>query len=854
MKRIACWAGVAVGVAGAAVGADYTWLSSPASAAWNTADANWSGAGSVWVNGSGNSASFVGSDTKSITADSVTLQHLTFGADGYTISGGPLLMYGSPTVSNGLSAVISATVTNVGVWTKGGFGTLTLSPDAAASNVFYALKVATGTLHVTSGTTLVTQNGSLPESAPLLWVTSGGRLVVGGGVLKTTGNNFSRVSEYGTLLITNGLVDLRSNNELLNGHNTPGVVTVSDSGVLDVNLLRLSQTQVGPASATAVNINTGGVIRLTRFGLDTAAWRYGTVNFNGGTVVAKDTLNQQDLLGTTHTNWRNIVVNVLPGGAIIDNNSCNFTIRQNMTGTPGDGGLTKLNSGTLYARGTNSYTGATRLRGGTLNIIRDHNLGAVPAAPQTNLLFLASSTLQSSESHTLSAGRTLWISNSVTATLDPQSYTQTILGRILCASTNATVYKVGSGTVVLDPGAQAESEFGTLHASAGTLVVASGTNRVTSYCGVQNGPGLRVSGGTLLVAGGVLATTSGKYVNVDGGHLLITNGLVNTLSCDEVLNSIGGNGTGRTTVSGSGVLEARVVRISQNGGSPSNSVVNVNTGGVMRLNNFYIDVNATQKGLLNLNGGTVASRGSTADFLGTTHMLVGNNNDRWLTNITVNVLEGGAIFDFALDNHIKQPLYGAVPNDGGLTKRGAGLMLLANTNTFAGGTRVEAGTLRLFVDHTLLPGTAVTVASNAVLDVNGRVQALSALGGGGLVTNNALLSVTGELTPGDAGAYGTLTLASPCALSGLLKVALSSDGACDRLHVQGDLDLSGLALEVSDTAALNKDKRYTLATCAGTLSGAFSGHNLPLRWNVRTDTTGRRVYLLYNAGTCLSLK
>lgn len=318
-RKIGTWAlraglGCALAAGRCATAADFTWLSSPASASWNEADANWSGAGPVWVSAATNSATFGDSAAKSITADPLTLSNLTFGAGGYTLGGGRLTMHGAPSVTAGVSAVLSATITNIGVWAKGGGGTLTVDPGAGNTNVFFALKAATGVVEIVSGTNLVVQFGSNPESGPAFWVT-GGKLVVGGGIVKTLGNMFARVSEYGTLLVTNGIVDLTTMSELLNGHNTPGVVTVSDTGLLDLKTLRISQNTAA-AGLTAININTGGVIRLNNFSLDVSSARNGTVNFNGGTVVSKG--GAFDMLGTTTNSWRNIAVNVLGGGALVD--------------------------------------------------------------------------------------------------------------------------------------------------------------------------------------------------------------------------------------------------------------------------------------------------------------------------------------------------------------------------------------------------------------------------------------------------------------------------------------------------------------------------------------------------------
>ena len=830
---------------------DFTWLSSPTNSNWNSVDTNWSSAvGSVWVNASTNNAFFGVSDKKSVTAEAVTLKNLTISADGYAIGGGPLLMNGSPSVGAGMSATLTAPVTNVGVWVKGGTGTLTLSPGSAGTNIFYALKAATGTLQVVSGTTLVTQVGSDPQNSPAFWV-SGGTLVVGGGLLKTTGNNYARVSEFGTLLITNGIVDLTANAELLTSFNSPGTTTVSGNGILDVQSLRLSQNTY-PASQSVLNINTGGVIKLNWFGLDTAAVRNGTVSFNGGTLFCK--ADGANLLSDGNTNWSGIVAYVREGGAVIDSNGKSVTIRQALlSGAAVDGGLTKKNSGFLYLRGTNTYNGGTTVVGG-LGIVNDGSLGAVPASPATNLTFASGScTFQSLTNHALAANRIIRIPTNVTVSFDTQGYTQTVYGVIGCEGTSATVQKNGAGTLILDPGAASVNTFGTLQPLAGTLVCASGTNLVTCPNSGQNAPGLRISGGTLLLAGGLLKTTTRQFVNVDGGTLLITNGVADFTSCDELLNGIGST-YGYTTVSGSGVLFVNMLRISQNSGNPTNTAVNVNTGGVVRLTQFYIDVNfPNQKGMLNLNGGTVEARNSNANFLGTTATLVNTNDDRWLTNIFVTVREGGA----KVDTHgysigIKQPLFSGAPADGGLMKQGNGTLTLYNTNTFNGVTAVQGGTLALGASNTLWTAGSVSVSSGAVFDVNGKVQALAGLSGSGVVSNNGLLTVTGTVAPGGTNVIGILTLTSaPASLAGQFVTDVATNGACDRLVVRGNLSLSGLSLSVADTALLNKKLLYTIATYTGTQSGSFVSNNLPLRWNVKYDAAGQRVYLSYNPGTLI---
>ncbi len=835
--------------------ADFTWTGA-AGGNWNETDANWSGAGTVWTNGVDNNATFGASGTQNVTADAVTLNHLAFTADGYALGGGPLQMNGSNTVTvgTGMSALLTATVTNTfGRWLKRGAGTLVLDTGVNRTNFFSTLRVSEGLLHVIGGTHQIATNDL--NNINIGFDVNSGSMLVSGGKVRQASGGYSAVK--GSLLITNGIVDLSASRELLNAFNGAGTTTVSGNGLLDVNTFRVSQTQ-GLASQNAINVNTGGVIRLNYFAIDTSVNPKGMVNFNGGTLVAK--IDYADFLGTGAAQWLSgISARILEGGAVIDTGGKAISIKQPLnSGAASDGGLTKKGAGSLSLLSTNSFNGSTRLYGGTLNINRDQSLGAVPSMPATNLFFMANSTLQSGGNHTVDVNRAFWITNAVTATFDTQAYTQMVYGTIMCADTSSTLVKAGSGMLVLNPGDAAVNLFGTLQPTAGTLVLGSGTNLVTRSNNTQNAPGLRISGGTLLLASGLLKTTASGFVNVDGGHFLVTNGLADTTSCGEILNGIGST-YGYTTVSGSGVILANVVRISQNTGSPSNTVVSVNTGGVMRLNNFYIDTNFNgQKGMLFLNGGTVEPRVDNVNFLGTTEVLVGNANDKWLTNIFVHVREGGAIFNTAGKSiSIKQPLYTGAPVDGGLIKRGAGTLTLLNTNTYSGVTVVEGGTLKFGRSDLLPPGNTAMASSNAVLDINGKTQTLAGLGGGGTVTNLAGLTVTGTLAPGDANAFGTLTLAGlPASMIGCtLSVSVSTNGACDCLNVQGDLNLSTLSLNVENTAQLERFKRYKVATCTGALTKPFASVGaLPARWMVKYDTPNKFAYLVYDPGTLIRVQ
>jgi autotransporter-associated beta strand protein len=237
---------------------------------------------------------------------------------------------------------------------------------------------------------------------------------------------------------------------------------------------------------------------------------------------------------------------------------------------------------------------------------------------------------------------------------------------------------------------------------------------------------------------------------------------------------------------------------------------------------------------------------------------MGIANTNWYSGVFFTVREGGAVIDsngFSIDS--KMPIYSGAANDGGLTKRGVGTFTLSNTNMYNGVTSVEGGTLTLGLNNALPPGNTATVSAGALLDVNGKTQTLAVLGGGGTVTNLSALTVTDTLAPGDAGVCGTLRLEGMPVLGGgcVLAVDVTEEGAADRLHVVGDLNLSALSLSVADTGLLGKTNRYTVASCTGTLTVPFASEgNLPPRWIVRYDTVAKTAALVYDFGTLIKVR
>ena len=538
---------------------------------------------------------------------------------------------------------------------------------------------------------------------------------------------------------------------------------------------------------------------------------------------------------------------VVNSGAIAKSGSGALTL----AGTIANSGGITLNAGTLTLSGANTYGGGTIVKGGALTIATNAALGA----ENNPLTFTTSATLRGGATNvSLAADRALYLTNagSYTVTIDvPTNFAMAVAGTFSGnVATNSSLNKTGPGTLSLT-GGTAGSPLGSLVTAGGKLSIQGGVWSVAPLL-QADGSGFSVSGGAIYEQTGGTNTIPiyAHICNYPSGSSLTSTGMLSGGVMIGMELMVGRRSSGVLTVSGNALLDLFTLKLGES--TNYTSIVNLD-GGVISCG--YIASRATNStqttSILNLNGGTIRAKGAY-NIIGA----YGSGTTSYLT--TINVKSGGAIIDtqsYAVG--IPQilghdPDLGATP-DGGLTKRGSGT--LTTTNTFTGTAAVEAGTLKLGVANTLASGVSAFVASNAVLDVNGKAQTLATLSGGGLVTNNVLLAVTAGVAPGGTNAVGTLTLAAtPASLGGTFVVDVATNGVCDRLRVNGDLNVTALNLSVANPSALQKYQKYVIASCTGTLAEPFLSAALPSRWRVKYDTAGREVSLGYDFGTLIMVR
>ncbi|MDD0843067.1 autotransporter-associated beta strand repeat-containing protein, partial [Pseudomonas sp. Gutcm_11s] len=477
----------------------------------------------------------------------------------------------------------------------------------------------------------------------------------------------------------------------------------------------------------------------------------------------------------------------------------------------GAGNLSKSGAGTLQLTGNNSYSGDTRITGGTLQLGHDHALGS------SSLLILGASSLTGSSPLTLAnniyLGDDLTLASAQNLTLDG-----TIGG-------SGVLIKDGAGTLTLNGD---NNNFNGLQINAGNLAISTntalgtGTLDVNANATLTSNGDLSLNNAMDLAGGSQLTLTSADDLTLNGvigglgglrksGAGSLTLNSANTYSGGTSLSSgllvLGDDlalGSGALTVSGNGSIDASAVRNLANDIHFTNALSLTVEGS----NNLTLSGDLDGSGRLIKNGSGDLTLSGVNDYDAGTQVNAGTLYGNYLSlNGDINVA-GGARVEFSQNNDgsYTDVLSGA----GTVAKSGSGALTLVDANSFTGLLDVMAGTLLTSGDGVISSASQVDVDGGATLGIGGS-ETLRNLSGSGtidLLTAGTSVLNLGALNgtstfAGSINGLGELNKvnASTLILSGSSNLSGPTDIQAGTLQVDGTLHSASVAVRNGATLA-----------------------------------------------------
>jgi len=661
------------------------------------------GAGTVYLGdtaGSSNSTLMTGIATSGLVhANSITVQGGNAGVAAITMSNlgsgncgfsGAITLSNHDLTVNSISAYIftlSGGVTGTGNLTlnkSGGGNTITIS-TAPVNNVGTITNISTVASTVISGgvganVTAINQNGTtgLTLNTNALTVNSAGTalnsgntgaLTVSGGVVGT-GNLVLNANSTGTITLDTSAV----NNVGTITNNGSGTGTVTIGAVIGTNVTGLSQNSAtSTLSLTGANTYAGvitfgtGTISVGTVGNGGVAGNLGAASaaatnlvFDGGTLAV--TGNSTSDRAFTINAGKTAIINIVGAGAQ------SFT---GATGTPTNGALVKIGTGTLTLTGSNTFTGGLTIKAGTMigstsaSAFGNGNitLGDTSGNSNATLSTSATSGLIYTNAITVAGGNTgvatigsssqggfsgaITLSNHDLSVAPGTAYGLTLSGGIT-GTGNLTINSTTNGGGFVSFTTAPVDIVGTItHISTTGLggVISGGVgsnvtaiNQNSSIALTINTTALTVnSAGTTLNSGSTGTFTVSSGIN-GTGNLIVNANTTGTISLAAINNAgtVTNSGAGTGPVIVNGAIGANVTAVNQNsttstlkvviGGSVNGAThLNVGTGATVENSNGL----SITSGMTLSEGAALFTSAANSAFAPVSLTLAGNLSDGW---------------------------------------------------------------------------------------------------------------------------------------------------------------------------------------------------------------------------------
>ena len=671
------------------------------------------------------------------------------------------------------------------------------------------LTISGGTVSNTSGTV-----GSSASGNGMVNVSGGNWANSGNLTIGSAGNGTLNLTGIGTVSVGGGLVTLANTSGktgTLNLGNGTTAGTLSAATITGGN--GTAVVNINQSGSYSLGSNMTGSLALRHTGTGTTTLT-GTNTYAGATTISAGTLQVGDG-GTAGS----LASNVTNNAALAFNRSDNSTYSGVISGT---GAVTKLGGGALTLNGSNTYTGATTISAGTLQVATGGSItggalyigkttgdngtlnltgGSIDHYGQNDYVGSESSGATGVGTVNVSAGT--WINNSFEiGTYGAGTLNLSGTGNITSADCYLGYEGTGNGTANVSGGSWTVSgldigEFGT-----GTLNLTGGNVTVTGAVGWGSYLGWSTGGlGTANVSGGTWATNRELLLGGDGGT-----GILNISGTGLVTNTegyLGGYsessrmGDGIANISGGTWTNSGNLTVGLGGNGTLNLTDNgtVTAGGILKLAS-----DAGSTGTLNLGNGTTAGTLSAATITGGNGTAVVNINQSSSYSLGSNMTGSLSL------NHI-----------------GTGTTTITGANTYSGNTTVSAGTLN--VNGSTSASSRFTVASGATLGGNGTIGGATMIYGIHSPGNSpGIQTFSGNLTYDTSGGNGPTV---NWQLSGNTDTDFS---AFDQIVVGGNLAFNtptSLVLDFSGYGDVDwadpfwtTDQSWVIYDVAGTTTGA----------------------------------
>jgi len=520
-----------------------------------------------------------------------------------------------------------------------------------------------------SGTQTITNLGSGAGGVLISGNISDG---AGGKVAVTQNSSTSALTLNGSNSFTGGLT--LSQGVLITHTNQPAAF---GAGNLNLNGGELRLEGTGAAASTRLFNNNTTVGGNTAITLDSAqgtptsaTYTFGTLNIGANTLTVQAgaaVTGTSAAMGlkfgaTTMTGASTFTVNngtvatTLLTLASLDNggNLATFNGTGNTTVTGaviGAGGLTKSGAGTLTLSSSNSFIGGFTLGAGTVLVANANALG-----DNANAVAINGGTLASSDATAYTLAQNTTIGGNFTL-----GQTSGGTGALTLSGT----MDLGSATRTITVDNATDTINGAIIGTGG--LIKSGTGMLLLQAGVNtfNG-GLTLNAGILRV-GGIQTTSLGAgTLTLNGGELQLAS---------TAAKSYGRN----TTVGGNIAITSDK--------SASGTGVNY-TFGTLGIGTQTLTI----QGGANATSGTAGVTFGAATMTGASTFTANNNGLGATTSLTLASLDnGGNLATF--NGSGNSTVTGAIIGAGGLTKSGTGTLTLSGSNSYLGGTTINAGIL-----------------------------------------------------------------------------------------------------------------------------------------------------------------